>query len=106
MFLKEMELTNKYTWTRNEDSQQWSGWRESFASALKGADRGSPPSFLAAATLARIAFRLFESRTNKQKSPKPAEADFGLLVRVARLELAASWSQRRVENYAYFIRYF
>ena len=65
----------------------WSEWRDSFASATKGADRGSPRS-----SPRRI--ELFEFRSI-QKSPDSAKADSGLLVRVARLELAASCSQSR-----------
>ena len=36
---------------------------------------------------------LIESRFIQSKRPEPPKGDFGLLVRVARLELAASWSQ-------------
>ena len=40
-------------------------------------------------------------KESTNKSPESAQADSGLLVRVARLELAASWSQtRRPTNWA------
>lgn len=44
---------------------------------------------------------LFESRPIQSKNPGSAKAESGFLVRVARLELAASWSQtRRPTNWA------
>ena len=49
----------------------------------------------------RTAFDCSSLAPYKQKSPESAKADSGLLVRVARLELAASWSQtRRPTNWA------
>ena len=61
-----------------------------------------PPSSRRQATVHRtVAFICSSLAPYKQKSPDSAEADSGLLVRVARLELAASWSQtRRPTNWA------
>ena len=61
-----------------------------------------PPSSWRQGTVHRtVPFRWFESRHRKQNPTLPALRGCGVLVRVARLELAASWSQtRRPTNWA------
>ena len=59
-----------------------------------------PPSSRRQATVHRsVAFNCSSLAPYKQKSPDSAEADSGLLVRVARLELATSWSQKDLGSY-------
>lgn len=56
-----------------------------------------PPVFelVAAECQWHSAIGIFEDYLIQSKIPKSAFADLGILVRVARLELAASWSQTR-----------
>ena len=59
-----------------------------------------PPSSRRQATVHRtVAFNCSSLAPYKQKCPDSAEADSGLLVRVARLELATSWSQKDLGSY-------
>ena len=81
----------------------WSEWRDSLHShsqgnenygvvAVQPATSSCPPD---------SCIELFESRPIQSKNPGSAKAESGFLVRVARLELAASWSQtRRPTNWA------